>query len=32
MENCKTDNIPQKSFLEKLMEIGQAIIMQETSV
>ena len=22
MENCKTDNIPEKRFLEKLLEIG----------
>ena len=31
MENRKTDNIPEKHFLQKLLEIAQVIIMQETS-
>ena len=31
MENRKADNIPEKRFLQKLLEIGQVIMMQETS-
>ena len=25
MENCKADNIPEKHFLQKLLEIGEEI-------
>ena len=25
MENCKADNIPEKHFLQKLLEIGEVI-------
>ena len=35
MENCKTDdicNIPEKWFLQNLLEIGYVIIMQQTSI
>ena len=32
MENCKASNIPEKRFLQKLLKIGEAIIMQETSI
>ena len=32
MENCKADNIPEKRFLQKLLEIAQLIIMQETYI
>ena len=32
MEKCKAGNIPEKRFLQKLLEIGQVIIMQETFI
>ena len=32
MKNSKANNIPEKRFLRKLLEIGQVIIMQETSI
>ena len=32
MKNCKVNNIPEKRFLKKLLEIGYVVIMQETSI
>ena len=31
MENSKTNDIPEKRFLQKLLEIEYVVIMQETS-
>ena len=32
LENCKAGNIPEKRFLQKLLEIPEVIIVQETSI